>query len=134
MNWKERYILGCMPMDDMHKEFIYRVNALAAASDSLALGALEDLFEHSERHFAQENLWMRESGFPPLQCHIDEHARVQASLQSIIQMVKKGNPGLGKIVAREMESWFDHHAATMDTALARHMRHVGYSSRHQQDS
>ncbi|GHU42237.1 hypothetical protein AGMMS50289_06610 [Betaproteobacteria bacterium] len=130
MDWKEHYTLDCTPMDDMHKEFIERVNALALADDASVLTAMKDLLHHFERHFAQENHWMNESDFPPLHCHVGEHERVRAGLQSIIRVVENGNPCLGKTIAREMESWFDHHAATMDTALARHMRHVGYSPHH----
>lgn len=127
MQWQEHYVLGHAPMDDMHKEFIEQVNALADADDATVLTALEDLLEHSNRHFEQEDRWMQESGFPPLRCHVSEHERVRAGLQSILRVVENGNPCLGKTVAREMESWFENHAATMDTALAQHMRHVGYS-------
>jgi hemerythrin len=137
MHWQEHYTLGYQPMDDMHKEFIERVNALADADDdnkASVLAALEDLLEHANRHFGQEDRWMQESGFPPLRCHTGEHERVCASLHSIIRVVKNGNPCLGKVVARELESWFDNHAATMDTALAQHMRYVGYSPYPQQPS
>jgi hemerythrin-like metal-binding protein len=129
MRWEDRYIQDCAPMDETHREFVEQVNALAEADD--ALTALKTLFAHTEAHFAQEDRWMEESGFPPLHCHVGEHKRVLASLQSVIRMVKKGYPGLGKTVARELESWFDNHSATMDAALAWHMRNVDYSPRRQ---
>ncbi len=126
MEWQDKYTLGHDPMDETHKEFIELVNALAGASNEEAVAALKALITHSEAHFAQENHWMEESGFPPIHCHIGEHQRVLASLGSVLKMAEKGNPGLGRVVAGEMPAWFDNHAATMDAALAAHMRHVGY--------
>jgi hemerythrin-like metal-binding protein len=136
MRWKEHYALGHAPMDATHQEFVRLVRLLAETEAATRGGenriaavaaAMETLLRHSQHHFAQEDFWMAKSGFPPSQCHADEHQRVLTSLQSILRMVENGHAALGKSVARELESWFEQHAATMDTALARHMRHVGYA-------
>lgn len=126
MEWQDRYELGHGPMDATHREFIDLVNALAAASDADAVAALRALIEHTEVHFAQEGRWMEASEFPPIHCHEGEHQRVLESLNSVLAMAEKGNPGLGRVVAGELPAWFDNHAATMDAALAWHMRNVGY--------
>ena len=126
MEWQDRYKLGHEPMDATHREFVDLVNTLAQAGDGEAIAALEALIDHTDAHFAQENRWMEESGFPPLHCHVGEHQRVLASLRSVLSMACKGNPGLGRVVAGEMPAWFDNHAATMDAALAWHMRQVNY--------
>lgn len=126
MEWQDSYVLGHEPMDETHREFIALVNALAAAPGEDALAALRTLIEHTEAHFAQENRWMEESGFPPIHCHVGEHERVLESLNSVLAMMEKGNSGLGRVVAGEMSPWFDNHAATMDAALAWHMRNVNY--------
>jgi hemerythrin-like metal-binding protein len=121
MEWKERYVLGVARMDATHREFVDMVTALATVADEAAVPLLEKFIAHTEAHFAQENQWMRESGFPPIHCHAGEHQRVVASLKSIRNMASCGKPGLARTVAREMESWFENHAATMDSALAAHM-------------
>ncbi|MDR0672374.1 MAG: hemerythrin domain-containing protein [Zoogloeaceae bacterium] len=136
MDWKEHYALGHAPMDATHREFV-RLVRLLAETEAVTQGrenriaavaaALETLLRHSQQHFAQEDFWMAGSGFPPFLCHADEHQRVLASLQSVLRMVRNGHAALGRTVARELESWFEQHAATMDTALARHMRQAGYT-------
>jgi hemerythrin len=126
MEWLERYVLGHPPMDDTHCEFVGLVNALAAAGNDEVATALDNLITHSIAHFDQENHWMEESGFPPLHCHVGEHMRVLASLESVRRLVRNGNPGVGRVLAKEMVAWFDNHAATMDAALAAHMRYAGY--------
>jgi hemerythrin-like metal-binding protein len=136
MLWKERYVLGHAPMDAMHQEFVQRVNLLAEAASAsacreskiaAAAAAMENLLQHLEQHFAQEDFWMEKSGFPPRLCHAGEHQRVLVSLQSVLRMVRNGHSALGKTAARELESWFEQHAASMDAALAHHMRQVGYT-------
>lgn len=123
-------------MDATHQEFVRLVRLLAETEAATKGGenriaavaaAMETLLRHSQQHFAQEDFWMAESGFPPLRCHADEHRRVLASLQSVLRMVKGGHAALGKSVARELENWFERHAASMDAALARHMRQTGYT-------
>ncbi|WP_303786659.1 hemerythrin domain-containing protein [Azovibrio restrictus] len=126
MEWQERYELGHVPMDATHQEFVHLVNALAVAGNEDVVAALKALIVHTEAHFAQEKLWMEASGFPPIHCHVGEHERVLESLGSVLAMAEKGNPGLGRVVAGELQAWFEQHAATMDAALAWHMRQAGY--------
>jgi len=127
MEWKENYILGHGFMDDTHREFVACVEQLSLASEENTIAVLEDLLTHTERHFAEENRWMEESGFPPIHCHTDEHSRVLDSLKQVLAIAQQNNPGIGKITAKELESWFVLHAATMDAALASHMRRTNYS-------
>ncbi|MDR2164114.1 MAG: hemerythrin domain-containing protein [Zoogloeaceae bacterium] len=122
MEWKDRYALGIEAMDATHREFVDLVGALSTVADDAAISRLEALIAHSEAHFEQENRWMKESGFPPIHCHVGEHRRVIASLKSVLFLARRGNPGLARIVAREMATWFENHVATMDAALAAHLR------------
>lgn len=126
MEWQDRYMLGHAPMDATHQEFVALVNTLAAASDTDAPAALEALYQHTEAHFAQENRWMADCGFPPIECHVGEHERVLAALRQSLAQAQQGNAGVGRVVAGEMPAWFDNHAATMDAALAWYMRQVDY--------
>jgi hemerythrin len=42
-------------------------------------------------------------------------------------MARRGHPGLIRELAKEMSDWFENHAATMDAALATHLRHVAFA-------
>lgn len=126
MEWKESYVLGPAPMDETHREFVNLVTAVAASEGAeKVLCALDALIEHTVEHFAQEQRWMEESGFPPIHCHQGEHERVLQSLNDMRPNVQ-ADPGIARILAKELESWFDLHAATMDDALAFFMRQVSY--------
>jgi hemerythrin-like metal-binding protein len=124
MEWKEHYAQDHAQMDETHREFVALVDRLSRVKPEEVVEALEELLAHTGQHFAQEKAWMEMSGFPPMLCHVDEHARVLDSLEKVLAMTRQNNPGLGRIVARELEDWFIQHAATMDAALAAHLRQV----------
>lgn len=124
MEWKDSYTLGYPPMDNTHRDFVALISKLAAA-ESDASACLDQLIDHSREHFAQENRWMEECGFPPIYCHTGEHERVLKSLEDMRPTLRT-DPGVGRILSKELESWFAQHAATMDDALAYYMRQVNY--------
>ena len=74
--WSSDYELGLAPMDETHREFVDLVNRITEAGDAGLLAGLDELILHTVEHFAQEDRWMRESGFPPVHCHQTEHERV----------------------------------------------------------
>ncbi len=126
MDWKDVYVLGHAPMDDTHRDYVELVTKLETAPDADVLACVDELIEHTVEHFAQENRWMEECGFPPIHCHTGEHERVLKSLQDMRPTIA-ADPGVARILAKELEPWFAQHAATMDDALAFFMRQVNYT-------
>lgn len=125
MEWKESYVLGHAPMDATHQDFVVLVSKLTTADNDSMLACVDTLIEHTIAHFEQENRWMEECGFPPIHCHTGEHERVLQSLRDM-QPIIAADPGVGRVLAGELEQWFAQHAATMDNALAFYMRQVNY--------
>ena len=74
--WTDAYLLGYGPMDDTHREFVEVVRAMQTAPDAELLPALDAFIAHAQDHFGSEDRWMEETGFPPRDCHIKEHAAV----------------------------------------------------------
>lgn len=124
--WSNAYELGIAPMDQTHREFVDLVNRIGQADDSGLVSGLDELLLHTVEHFAQEHRWMRESGFPPLHCHQSEHDRVLEVVRDVRERVAAGDLALGRTLLAELPTWFENHAATMDTALAWHLRTTGY--------
>lgn len=126
LEWRdEKYQLGIKEMDDTHKEFADLVNRLAALKgDEKAFQALfEQLGAHTRAHFAHEERLMKESGFPALQEHCAEHAKILGQFAQINRIVQKGRIGFGHAFVEDVPHWFELHAATMDSALAAHLKH-----------
>jgi len=128
MEWQDSLALGVAQMDATHREFVDQLNALAAAPDDALLGLLDAFIVHTEAHFAQESLWMRETGFPPTHCHEAEHEGVLGVMRDVRRYVAEGKVHVGRVLAAELPEWLRNHVATMDGALGYFMQSVGYDA------
>lgn len=124
--WSKQFELGLPAMDATHREFVELVGRLDGTPDGESfLAGLDALIAHTRAHFEQENAWMRQCGFPPIEVHMGEHARVLALLDAGRARVAAGDADAGRSLLGELPSWFAGHAATMDAALAWHIKASG---------
>ena len=126
IEWSEELELGLSYMDETHREFVNLLAGTANAPDDQLLAAWQCVVEHTEDHFGREDKWMRDSAFPPGDCHTTEH-------QAILQVMREGgrrgaagNLAMVRQLARELGVWFAGHAQSMDNALALFLKEVQY--------
>lgn len=129
--WSDDRLLGYGPMDETHREFYDVVFRLLTCQASNALQALAEVTRHAREHFEQENGWMRSTGFPSAQCHIDEHDAVLRSLAEVGQALREGraSESLAHQLAEHLLAWFPGHADYMDSALAAWMSKRQYGGK-----
>ena len=126
IEWNDRFELGVGRMDSSHQEFIQLLSRLNGVTVQEFPVLFAKLLAHTEQHFASEERWMVESGFPPIMIHCDEHERVLEILREALTVVQSGDAASGRTLVRELLAWFEQHAASMDLALARHIEATGY--------
>lgn len=97
------------------------LDALLTAPDAGLSAALDAFAAHAVAHFAQEDEWMRNTDFPAADCHIDEHAKVLASVREVQQALAEGDVAIVRELAVALQDWFPGHADYMDSALAQWM-------------
>lgn len=120
---ESRYLLGVPQMDETHREFTEIVNRLAEADKPGFVELFPILVAHTQAHFDSENELMERSGFPAIREHTDEHQRVLGELHRLAAKLENGSITLARAYVREqLPTWFDLHAATMDSALAEHLK------------
>lgn len=125
--WSDAFLLGYPAMDDTHRDFVRCVGALQAAPDGEFHARLRDVLVHCEGHFEQEAGWMRSTGFPAAQCHIDEHEAVLSSLREADEFLTQGGePARVRSIAAALADWFPGHADYMDAALSHWMSKRAY--------
>ena len=124
IEWDDnRFRLGVNAMDDTHIEFVELVNAVDRAEGEEFIRLFDLLISHTREHFDHENKLMIESEFPALAEHRGEHERVLGELVQFGQRVHKGLIPFGRSYLRSsIVHWFPLHAATMDSALAAHLK------------
>jgi len=116
--WSDAFVLGHGPIDATHREFVDCVRAIQLATDEGLLDALVAFEDHARRHFTEEDRWMQETGFPPRDCHIDEHAAVLRSVEQVRELAQRGERAEVRRLADELARWFPGHADWLDSALA----------------
>lgn len=123
--WSDRYKLGYERMDETHRDFVDKVNALLEADDAALAARLDDFLAHADTHFGEEAQWMTSTDFPAAQCHIDEHDAVMKSVREVRALLES-EPGerssrITRSLAEELMRWFPGHADYLDSALAQWM-------------
>lgn len=116
--WSDAFLLGFGEMDATHREFVEVVRALLDAPVGDLPARMQAFIGHAERHFGEEDGWMRETGFPAADCHIDEHAQVMASAHEVLARAEVGDADTVRRFAEELVRWFPGHADYLDSALA----------------
>jgi len=118
--WDDTLLVGDNAMDDTHREFVTLVDALLNCAPHDALPRLQAFAAHARRHFGDEELRMRSTAFPSMQCHADEHAQVLQSVQQVLVLLADGqaDAALVRNLAQHLAHWLPGHTAYMDSALA----------------
>ncbi|WP_332814879.1 bacteriohemerythrin [Ramlibacter sp.] len=124
--WSEDLALGLDVMDETHREFIALLARCEASSDEALPAAWNEMVAHTADHFGREDDWMEATGFAAVNCHSGQHRMVLQVLQDGVRMAAEGRLEPVRQMVRELAIWFPQHSATMDAALARHLRSVGY--------
>ncbi len=125
IEWTAQLAVGYDSIDNTHHEFVDLVNQLGEASnDKAAFSALFlQLVQHTEHHFNAENQMMAQCRFPATAVHQAEHQRVLNEMKQFQRQIERGMLSMAKAYIKErVPEWFVLHAATMDGALAFHMK------------
>jgi len=124
IDWDDgRFALGVEEMDSTHMEFVALINSTEDASGTEFVQLFDKLLEHTRAHFDHENRLMMEHGFPATGEHRGEHDRVLGEMTRFSRSVHRGLIAFGRSYLRDsLSQWFPLHAATMDSALAAHLK------------
>jgi len=133
--WSDEFLLGFALMDEVHEEFVQLASQMLTAPQAELSLALHAMAVHLERHFGLEDKWMRETVFPPRDCHIDEHAAVMKSVRDVQALLASADDNCreqahltARALALALQDWFPGHATHLDSALSHWMcmqRHGG---------
>lgn len=120
LEWSDSMLLGHDPIDEAHEAFVSVVKALATCNPATALDRLQAVEDHLVDHFETERHWMEKTGYPAMDCHLDEHQKVLDSVREVNQLAKAGHVGLRDVrrLAVALADWFPKHATYLDSALS----------------
>lgn len=126
LEWSPRLNLGIKQIDDQHKRLVKLTNNLMSAiqsgvADDLLVGFCMELVEYTEFHFRDEEMLMREVGYP----HIDEHSTAHRTLEGKVreyhEAVSKGRHVSSAEVLEFLGSWLVDHIIYTDMKISEYI-------------
>lgn len=126
LEWSAGLALDLPLMDDTHQEFVALLQSVELADDARLLSAWQELVEHTQAHFDQEDRWMQATRFASGNCHSLQHKVVLKVMREGAERAAQGELHVLRGMAAELAVWFPQHTQAMDAALALHLRRVGF--------
>ena len=124
IKWKEEFSVGIEEVDHEHRELIELINSL---HDVMQVGAdqvqvvelLGEIFAQISAHFALEEKMMRETHYPRLDEHKEDHETLLDDLRDIMDAVEVDGTFDVVELSNDLNRWFGNHFSTHDARLHR---------------
>lgn len=121
MEWEESFNLGMDPFDAHHRHLVGLLNS---AYDTFVSGpacagmadVLDQLADYATYHFAAEEQWMKENGYPEAEEHEAQHERFNGRVQEIQQDLAAGRKNLSLEILSFLKGWLVQHILVSDAA------------------
>ena len=126
LEWSDALALDLPLMDDTHREFVDLLAQVEQADDATVVQRWQELVDHTEHHFGQEDAWMVATRFASGNCHTTQHKVVLQVMREGTARAEQGDLKVLHVMASELALWFPQHAQSMDASLALHLRRVGF--------
>ncbi|WP_159917775.1 bacteriohemerythrin [Pantoea sp. 18069] len=114
-------MLGDAQLDHDHAELFRLCRALLDVPSDAIRPAVEQLRAEMRAHFASEDADLRRLGGNNVDCHLDEHAAVLASLDEVHLILGESQTVAHRLIsslALELLRWLPEHVSEMDANLA----------------
>lgn len=123
LRWDPCLDTGIEEIDWEHRRLLNIANRLLDAmgkgrAEMVMQPVLRDLIHHAEDHFANEEKYMRDMGYPGLKEHMVEHGQMRRSLDTFVAALASDQPPGAKDLAALMSHWLLDHILKTDKQYA----------------
>lgn len=124
--WNVSYNLGVAPMDDEHRLIVEAMNLLHQVNESKASAprvqkAMAQLVQITKEHFADEEAYMEQMGFPDLRKHRHMHVHLLERLGQFHADVRASGVASPELF-HFLKMWLKAHICGIDTQYAKYRR------------
>lgn len=117
--WDEKYSVNIEVLDEQHKKIIRILGHLfdemgKKRSPEFLGGVIRELMQYAEEHFAAEEIFLKQYGFPGYDQHKKEHESFEAKVTVFQKDFEAGKETLTIEVVNFLTGWFDHHFSMTD--------------------
>lgn len=120
MQWDESLSVGIDLVDEQHKQWIERINAVSAAIEhgqgpDEIQRTLEFLIDYTDLHFTTEEKHMRRHDYPGIELHRSKHEELKKTLGDLVADFEE--EGATQVLAHAIDTF-------LGNWLAKHIREV----------
>lgn len=119
IEWNEQLATGIDGFDHDHRQLVGLLNK---AYDDFILGnpnenvadILNDMIRYAGHHFAAEEEWMLQNGYPRLSEHRDEHESFRTAVRELQEGYNLGKEHISLEVLQFLKTWIRKHLLESD--------------------
>ncbi|MEY4099364.1 MAG: hypothetical protein RL300_535 [Pseudomonadota bacterium] len=122
IEWHNSYQLGDSEIDAQHHMLFALVNQLLAATERSGITeALANLLWHTKEHFSHEEKSMRESAYPGMQAHVEQHNTLLSKLSNVSDVIANYSLDMAHLESF-LSAWLLNHLETLDAQLINYIK------------
>lgn len=126
INWGPDVELGVAHIDAEHMALVNRYNELyslltAGHAQSVLVEAFHRLVTAVDAHFAHEERYMYDHGYPAAELHADLHTELQRVVQRTLPELRAGKRRIEIDFLAFIKDWLMHHIAGPDKELCAYL-------------
>lgn len=129
--WNDSYTVSVQQFDAQHKKLFEIINTLA---DAMRIGQGEDVLRevvgklavYTRTHFLQEEVAMRQTGYPGLAAHQEQHSKLMADVEIYKTELDEGRKPNLVTLLNFLRTWLVQHIQKTDKQYADHMNAHGF--------
>ncbi len=130
LHWNEAFMVQVPSMDNQHLGLFEAMNRLYQAvldksPAQLRKQRLDELLKLATRHFADEEQVMEQAGYPELRRHKQEHARLLAELDTLMQRNGPDDEEFNMELLVFLKNWLLNHISKVDKLYSGSLRQAG---------
>jgi hemerythrin len=119
IKWSDKYSTGISIIDEEHKKLIEIINKAITASRHKdnpreIIGILREMSDFAQTHFATEETYMLEFGYPDYEHHKKEHQDFLIETIAFLDDAAKGDSLLAYEILDHLKVWFVSHIQGTD--------------------
>jgi hemerythrin len=128
--WNESYSVRVRQMDEQHEKLFEIINVLAEAmrkgnGEDVVRDTVEQLAVYTRTHFLQEEVLMRQTGYPALAAHREQHRKLMADVEQYKRAIEAGRTASCFSLLNFVRQWLMHHIRESDRAYSDHLNAHG---------
>ena len=132
VQWKESLSVNVTEIDGQHKTLVSMINYLHSSmkrgDGKLAVGeVVNGLIKYSDSHFATEERYFDQFGYPEAASHKQEHTLFSQKVLEFKPEVEKGNVVLAIQVILFLSDWLQNHIKECDKKYSQFFNAKGLS-------